>query len=279
MKLVKLLDKVTPEIIGSTKVGLPEGEQITLKEDLLVSDDRFTLLQHNHIKMMLVQDFSEVAVANLGNFDKNKTYLIKKRIQPSKFSAFDPATFEEGDYVFVYAKPEEVISKFHKMPIFPVMPKPDQGMKFSPSEYVKNLNEYNKEMKKYNEDLELYETDIKKFIDEEASLKEFGWLIKIVSKTQFEVIADFSFETTKTEDQFGALGKLPKEVATKITQALGGFAKEDSIKGLTIADILTKALGLEAEEELVGKILPEEVPEKVVPGGEGTEDSSEPSTI
>ena len=36
------------------------------------------------------------------------------------------------------------------------------------------------------------------------------------------------------------------------------FKNEDSIKGLTVADIITKALGLEVEEELVGSFLPKE---------------------
>ena len=254
MKLVKLLDKLTPEIIGSTKVGLPEEEKYVLNDnDLLISNDRFTLLKNNHIRMMLIQDFSEVAVANLGNFDKSKTYLIKKRIKPSKFSA-DIKTalkaLKANDYIFVYDKPTA------KQPIKPILPKDAELKLMTIDEFDKVMNQYKKDMDAYEKAMIKYKESIDEFIKTEASLKEFGWLIRVVSETQYEVIADFSFETTKTEDQFGALGKLPQEIATKITKALGGFSENDSIKGMSIANILTKALGLTLEEELVGEILP-----------------------
>mgnify|MGYP007089305479 CR=1 FL=1 len=69
MKLVKLLDKPLSAVAGI--VGIPESEKITTKESLLVSNDRFTLLQFNHVRTHLVKEFSETAIANIGGFDKN----------------------------------------------------------------------------------------------------------------------------------------------------------------------------------------------------------------
>lgn len=253
MKLVKLLDKPLSAVAGI--VGIPESEKITTKESLLVSDDRFTLLQHNHVRTHLVKNFSEVAVANIGDFDKTKTYVIKECVKPSEFENFDPSKYKIGDYIFVYAEGP----KHPGEP--PKMKKPEVGYKFTLDEFVKARQEYDRAMKEYQEELKAYEEEVEAFITTgEASKQEYGWLIQIVSATQYYVIADFSFETTKDTAQFGVMGKLPKEVATKVTEALGGFAADDSIKGLTVAEIIEKALGLEVEEELVGKLLPEETP-------------------
>lgn len=250
MKLVKLLDKPLSAVAGI--VGIPESEKITTKESLLVSNDRFTLLQFNHVRTHLVKEFSETAIANIGGFDKNKTYVIKDCIKPSEFSKLDVNKYEIGDYLFVYADgpvhPGEP----------PKMKKPEPGYAFTLQEYTKAKQEFDKAMVAYKKELDAYETKVEEFIKTEAGLKEYGWLIQIVSEKQYFVIADFSYETTKDSDQFGVMGKLPKEVATKVTEALGGFAAEDSIKGLTVADIITKALGLEVEEELVGSFLPKE---------------------
>lgn len=255
MKLVKLLSKPLTSVAGI--VGVPNAEDVVVpsKKSLLVSDDRFTLLQHNHVKTSLIKNFSEVAVVNLGDFDKKKTYVIADIVKPSEFSGFDPSEYEIGDHIFVYADgpvhPGEP----------PKMKKPKPGYAFTPQEYIDALNEYNTAMKAYTEELEAYEAAVKAFITTgEASYQEYGWLIRIVSDTQYYVIADFSFETTKDTAQFGVMGKLPKEVATKVTQALGGFAADDSIKGLTVAEIIEKALGLEVEEELVGEFLPKDEP-------------------
>ena len=249
MKLVKLLSKPISAVAGI--VGIPESEKITTKETLLVSDDRYSLLKFNHVKFHLVKDFSEVAVASLGEFDKKKTYVIKDFVKPSEFSSLKPSKYEVGDYLFVYAEGPK-----HPGPA-PVMRKPEPGYIFTPQEWATVKSEFDEKMKKYQEALAKYEEDVKKFIKKEAGLTEYGWLIQVVSTTQYKVIADFSFETTKDERQFGVLGKLPKEVATKVTKALGDLAADDSIKGLTIAEILTKALGLEPELDVVGTIQPE----------------------
>jgi hypothetical protein len=262
MKLVKLLDKPLSAVAGI--VGIPESEKITLKESLLVSNDRFTLLQFNHVRTLLVKEFSENAIANLGEFDKNKTYVIKELVKPSEFESFDPSKYEIGDYIFVYAEPEDEDGKTLVHPGEPPkMRKPEVGYKFTLQEFVDAKNEFDKAVKEYESDLESYEEAVKKFITEgEGSKTEFGYLVQIVSSTQYKVIADFSFETTKDTAQFGVEGKLPKDVATKVVVALGGFAEDDSIKGMTITDIITKALGLEEEEDIVGKLLPEDSDEE-----------------
>lgn len=257
MRLVRLLDKPLSAVAGI--VGIPDSEKITLKEALLVSDDRFTLLQMNHVRTMLVEKFSEVAIANLGSFDKTKTYVIKDIVTPEEFESFDPSEYELNDYVFVYQTPKQYFGEeYVEHPVKPVMDKPEIGYMFTPEEYAAALSKYNEEMKQYEKDMKDHKEQIKQFIDEVASIKEFGWLIRIVNELQYEVIADFSFETTKDSAQFGVLGKLPKEVATKVGEALGDLAEDESIKGLTIAEILTKVLKLEEEEDMVGKILPEE---------------------
>lgn len=271
MKLVKLLSKPLSSVAGI--VGIPNAEDVVIpsskdkpedppkkQKSLLISDDRFTLLQHAGVKTYLMKDFSEIAVCNLGDFDKKITYVIADIVKPSEFEGFDPSDYEVGDYVFVYAEGP----KHPGEP--PKMAKPAPGYSFTPQEYVDALNEYNTAMKEYTKKLEAYETAVKEFITTgEASYEEYGWLVRIVSETQYYVIADFSFETTKDTAQFGVMGKLPKEVATKVTKALGGFAADDSIRGLTVAEIIEKALGLEVEEELVGQLLPPEE-EKVSPG-------------
>lgn len=253
MKLVKLLSKPLSSVAGI--VGIPNSEDVVVpsKKALLVSDDRFTLLQHNHVKTYLIQNFSEVAVVNLGDFDKKATYVIADIVKPSEFESFDPSEYEIGDHIFVYAKgPVKPAGP-------PKMRKPLPGYSFTPQEYIDALNEYNADLKAYNEAMEEYEAAVKAFITTgEASHKEYGWLIRVVSDTQYYVIADFSFETTKDTAQFGVMGKLPKEIATKVTTALGGFAEDDSIKGMTVAEIIEKALGLEVEEDLVGEFLPPE---------------------
>lgn len=288
MKLVKILDKLTPEIVGSIQVGLPENKEFNFNDNfLLVSEDRFTLLKNNHIRMILCKDFSEVAIANIGNFDKNKTYFIEKifvvdAAKGDKWSTFNPSNFEPGDYVFVYETEEqhfggtakiegtgddvedtvkkiEASKKWH-----PVIPEPKMTV-FRCDDYA-TKEDYDKALNEYAVAKKLYEAWMKKNAEQAKTYlnkciranEEFGWLVKVVSDTQYEIVADFSFETTKTEDQFGVLGKLPKEVATKVKKALGGFAEDDSIKGLTIAEIIEKAIGLEVEEEMVGKILPED---------------------
>lgn len=271
MKLVKLLSKPLSSVAGI--VGIPNAEDVVIpsskdkvpetpkkQKSLLISDDRFTLLQHAGVKTYLIKDFSEVAVRNIGDFDKKITYVIADIVKPSKFESFDPAEYEVGDYVFVY----EEGPKHPGEP--PKMAKPAPGYSFTPQEYVDALNEYNTAMKEYTKELEEYETAVKEFITTgEASYEEYGWLVRIVSETQYYVIADFSFETTKDTAQFGVMGKLPKEVATKVTKALGGFAADDSIRGLTVAEIIEKALGLEVEEELVGQLLPPDEEEEEDP--------------
>jgi len=258
MKLVKLLDKPLSAVAGI--VGIPESDKITTKESLLVSDDRWTLLLHSNVRMYTVEEFSEVAVANIGEFDKTKTYVIKDFIKPSDVDK--PATLAEykiGDYFFVYCYPTKNGQRIVHPGPAPVMDKPKIGYKFTLQEYVDAKNKFDRAMKTYLEALEQYEEDMKDFFENgEGADPKYGWLIQKVSDTQYKVIADFSFETTKDTAQFGVMGKLPKEVATKVTIALGGLAEDDSIKGLTVAEIIEKALGLEVEEELVGQFLPKD---------------------
>jgi hypothetical protein len=168
-------------------------------------------------------------------------------------AAFDPSQHKVGEYFFVF----EEGPKHPGKP--PVMDKPAPGYKFTLEELTKAKVKFDKEMQDYMTELEEYQEAVKTFITTgEASYKEYGWLIQVVSEEQYFVIADFSFETTKDAAQFGVMGKLPKEVATKVTEALGGFEADDSIKGLTIAEIIEQALGLEFEEEIVGTYQPEE---------------------
>jgi len=258
MKLVKLLDKPLSAVAGI--VGIPNADKITTKESLLVSEARWTLLLHSNVRMYTYEQFSETAIVNIGEFDKTKTYVIKDFIKPSELEGYSFAENKPGDYFFVYSLPvnKDGDRIVHPGPA-PVMDKPKIGYKFTVEEYTAAKNKFDREMKQYLEDLAKYEEDIKWFFEEgEGAAKEYGWLIEVVSDTQYKVIADFSFETTKDTAQFGVMGKLPKEVATKVTIALGGLAKDDSIKGLTVAQIIEKALGLEAEEELVGQLLPKE---------------------
>jgi hypothetical protein len=244
MKLVKVLSK-TP-VVGIDK-------ELTLDDFVLISEDRFTLLQQNHVKFKVIKNFSEVAVRDIGKFDKTETYILADVVKPSEFSSFDPSTYEIGDYVFVFA--DLTTPKHPGKP--PVMRKPEVGYNFTIEEYMEALNEYNAAMEEYKTALDAYNQAVEEFITTgEASYEEFGWLIRIENESQYFVIADFSFETTKDTAQFGVMGKLPKEVATKVTQALGGFIADDSIRGMTVAEIIEKALGLEAEEELVGQYLP-----------------------
>lgn len=270
MKLVKLLSKPLSAVAGI--VGIPNAEDVVIptskeaakasadpeaptkpQKSLLISDDRFTLLQHAGVKTYLIKDFSEVAVRNLGDFDKKTTYVIADIVKPSEFESFDPSKYEVNDYIFVYAEGPKHPGKA------PKMAKPAPGYAFTPQEYIDALNEYNTAMKEYTTALEEYEAAVKEFITTgEASYEEYGWLIRVISDKQYYVIADFSFETTKDTAQFGVMGKLPKEIATKVTKALGGFAEDDSIRGLTVAEIIEKALGLEVEEDLVGQLLPPE---------------------
>lgn len=264
MKLVKLLSKPLSSVAGI--VGIPNAEDVVIptnkevvskdknQKSLLISDDRFTLLQLNHVKTYIIKEFSETAVVSLGDFDKKKTYVISNIISPSEIETFDPSEYKKGEFVFVYS---EVKAEHPGEP--PVIKKPMAGFSFTPQEYVSALNDYNKEMKEYTKKLETYKEAVKEFIETgDASKEEFGWLIEIISDTQYKVVADFSFETTKDAAQFGVYGKLPKDIATKVTEAIGGITENDSIKGLSIAKIIEKALGLVVEEESVGKIFPEE---------------------
>ena len=254
MKLVKLLSKPNSSVAGI--VGVPNAEDVVIpsKKSLLISDDRFTLLQHAGVKTKLIKEFSEVAVADIGDFDKKTTYVIADIIVPSTFADLDPADYKQGDYLFVYA--DEPANPGEP----PQMRKPAPGYKFTPQEYVEALQEYNTALATYEAALATYEEDLKTFFATgEGSHKEYGWLIQVVSDTQYLVIADFSFETTKDTAQFGVMGKFPKEVATLVGTTFGGFVSGDSIKGLTVAEVFEKALGLTYEDDIIGELLPEDI--------------------
>ena len=250
MKLIKLLKDDYSHPITC----IPGAEKLTIEDSILVSDAKYSLLKFNHVRMVVTKEFSETSVTNMGTFDKMKAYILADIIKVEDYESFDPSNYEIGDYILVYEDVEGV----EKPGEPPVMRKPLPGYEFTPEEHIEAINEYEVAMAEYLEKVEAYEAAVKEFINTTASKAPFGYLIEVLSETNWTVIADISFETTKTEAQFGVLGKLPKEIATKITEALGDFKADDSIKGLTIADILTKAMKLEEEEELVGKILPEE---------------------
>ena len=247
MKLVKLLSKPTGY---AGIVGIPDAENITTKETLLISEARWTLLLHSGIRFLYMKDFNETACADIGDFDTNKTYVIKELVKPSEVSSFDPSKYEVGDYIFFYTegpvKPTNV----------PIMDKPLPGFEFTSEEKMAALNKYNTEMAEYEEVLKQYILDVDTFLKEEALLPEYGYLVEIVDEEHYRVISDFSYETTKTIDQFKLDGKLPKGVATKVTNALGEFNEDDSLKGLTLKDIFTKLLDLENEEDVINEIFP-----------------------
>lgn len=249
MKLIKLLKDDYSHPITC----LPGAENLTLEDTILVSDAKYRLLQFNRVRMIVVKEFSETNAANMGSFDKMKAYILSDIIKVADYDTFDPSKYEVGDYVLVY---EDVNAE--KPGEIPVMRKPLPGFAFTPEERIAAMNEYEKAMKEYYQKMEAYNEAVETFIKETASKPQFGYLIEVLSETNWTVIADISFETTKTEAQFGVLGKMPKEVATKVTEALGDLKVDDSIKGLTIAEVISKALKLEDEEEIVGTLIPKD---------------------
>lgn len=243
MKLVKIVTKPAQPI-----VGIPGAENLTINENILVSDSKYRLLDFNHVKMIVMKEFTETAVVDITDLDMNKAYIIKKLVSPEDFKIFDPSKYEVGDYVLVYK--EGPVLKAKK----PVMRKPLPGFKFTPEELTAAIEEYDKAMKEYDKAVAKYEEEVKTFIEKVASVPSFGYLVEIVSATQFKVIADLSYETTKTVPQFHEWGKLPASAPSLVTKAVGGFSAGTSIKGMTVVDILTKMLGLEFEEDLVGEV-------------------------
>jgi len=246
MKLIKVLSE-TPVI------GIEEA--LTLKDYIFVSDARFMLLLRSGVKMKIMKEFNENAVANLGSFDFNKTYIIKDGavIKPSEFDLdFDRSEYKLNDYVLVYTDGP----KFPGCP--PRKRKPETGYQFTPEEQLEVDQEYEEALAEYQEKLDKYTEDVEKFIKEEASIEAYGYLIQILPNNKYKIICDVSYETTKDSVQFGVYGKLPKGIATKVTQAIGDFEADDTIKGLTIIDIFKKVLKLENEEDIVGLLLPEE---------------------
>ena len=265
MKLIKIVGKIsdnfnTPLVERVTEFFPRDLESTMENEYIIVSDSKFRLLEFNHVRMHVYKEFSETVAHNLEKFLKDDYYVIKEVIKPSEFdeTLFDPSEYDEDDILFFYAespvKPEE-----------PEKPKFHEGTfnyELTPEKKKELMDEYEEALAAYNTALEAYNTSLETFMTNEADLPIFGCLGVIINEImigkKLEILWDVSFETTKTEAQFGVLGKLPKEVATKVGSGNGGIKTGDSIRKMTISDILVKMLGLEKEEEVVGVLQPNE---------------------
>lgn len=238
MKLVKILE--TPAII----VGI--SEKLVDDSYVLVSDSKFRLLDFNHIKMVVLKEFTETAVVSTELFDNNKSYVIKALVAPADFADFDPSDYEIGDYVLVYKEGPKLKAEV------PVMDKPAPGYSFTPEEMTAAITVYNAKVAAYQAAVKKYNEEVEKFIKETASVPSYGYLVKVIDKSKYVVIADLSYETTKTIPQFDIWGKLPEDMPTKTTVAVGNIKAGTSLKGMTLTDILTAVFGLEFESSVIG---------------------------
>jgi len=284
MKLIKILRDFDTPLKKYVTDPYPRNNQEVLDADaILVSDEKYMLLYKNHVFMKVLKDFTETAVHNMVDFNKQMYYIVTK-VKASKFGTngedFDVSPYKVGDLIFFYSEPEV------KAPIKPREPRLHEGTfayELSEEEKKAIMEEYNEKLEVYNEELETFTEGLKEFFKNEVSLPIFGCLAEVVRGNKVKIIWDASFETTKDNRQFGILGKLPKGVATKVTNAIGNIAEGASINGLSLSNILTDALGLEAEEELVGQILPKTASAakfgKPVASESSVSDTSTPVTI
>lgn len=268
MKLVKLYNENAKPL-----VGIEGAENITLQDSILMSDAKFTLLQFNHVKMQVMLSFSESAAANLSMFKNDYAYVIRGFLKPSTFEGKTPADgcaslavstkittvdvtdLKPGDYVLVGIEPAA-----QKPGPAPVMRKPLAGFQFTPEEQLAALQEYQAALTEWQELVEAYDKEMTTLRAEEYSLPCFGYLLRVKNDNTYEVVADLSFMTTKTDAQFHSYGRYPIDAPTLVGKAVGDFAIGDSIKGMTLVDILTKLLSLTYETDEVGTELP--VPEE-----------------
>jgi hypothetical protein len=284
MKLIKILRDFNTPLKKYVTDPYPRNNQEVLDADaILVSDEKYMLLYKNHVFMKVLKDFTETAVHNMVDFNKQMYYIVTK-VKASEFGTdgenFDVSPYKIGDLIFFYSEPEV------KAPIKPREPRIHEGTfayELSEEEKKAIMEEYNEKLEVYNEELETFTEGLKEFFKNEVSLPIFGCLAEVVRGNKVKIIWDASFETTKDNRQFGILGKLPKGVATKVTNAIGNIAEGASINGLSLSNILTDALGLETEEELVGQILPKTASAakfgKPVASESSVSDTSTPITI
>lgn len=272
MKLIKLLYNFDTPLKEDVKAFFPRDLEETLKSEyILVSDAKFRLLQFAKVGMHVYKEFTETAAHNMDAlFGLREDYIIVKEIiEPSKFDidTFDLKDYDLGDFIFFYAegpvKPEP-----------PVKPNFHSGLfNYELSEAQKKIlmDKYEEDYKEYESAYKEYETELETFMEEEASLPIFdclglvikpetkvpGTVLKIFGDKKLLILLDASFETTKDVEQFGEFGKIPKDRPTLVGTAIGGLKAGESLKGLSYVDILTKAFGLEEEEDVVGTVQPD----------------------
>lgn len=71
---------------------------------------------------------------------------------------------------------------------------------------------------------------------------------------KFLLESDFTFETSKDSDQFCIVGKFDKTIPTKVSAAIGGLKTDESLKGKSYTEVITKLFGLEPEVNKVGTV-------------------------